>query len=139
MSVLCFVHCLVYLDGFRSSFECMVNEDIAIWVDSSDLLMGDVMIAILGQFLEHFAELKSLNVVLLVGRFLREFQLNSSILGALGHELVLRSAFVLAEIVGVCFLKEKLKNLRQVGKKLVSNCSIGAESFCSCNNSFDAP
>lgn len=49
----------------------MVNEDIAIWVDSSDLLMGDVMIAILGQFLEHFAELKSLNVVLLVGRFLR--------------------------------------------------------------------
>ena len=49
----------------------MVNEDIAIWVDSSDLLMDDVMIAILVQFLEHFAGLNSLNVVSLVGRFLR--------------------------------------------------------------------
>ncbi|CAG7911424.1 unnamed protein product, partial [Brassica rapa] len=109
-TVLCFVHWLVYLDGFRSSFKCMVNEDIAIWVDSSDLLMEDVMIAILVQFLEHFAGLNSLNVVSLVGRFL-SFSLNSSILGALGHELVLRSAFVLAEIVGGCSLKEKLKNL----------------------------
>ncbi|WZZ22544.1 hypothetical protein YC2023_123931 [Brassica napus] len=39
-------------------------------MDSSDLLMGDVMLAILVQFLEHFAGLTSLNVVLLVERFL---------------------------------------------------------------------
>ncbi|CAF2349995.1 unnamed protein product [Brassica napus] len=99
----------------------MVNEDIAIWMDSSDLLMGDVMLAILVQFLEHFAGLTSLNVVLLVERFL---SLNSSILGALGHELVLRSAFVLAEIVGKSpsalvttpsMLLEQEKNLGSTG------------------------
>ncbi|KAF8118180.1 hypothetical protein N665_0006s0173 [Sinapis alba] len=72
---------------------------------------------------KHFQRNTSLEVTP-PSTFLMELIRQCLLLGALGHELVLKSAFVLGEIVGGRVLKEKLKNLPQVDPSTQSSSTL---------------